>query len=839
MGIATQYSFNIAMSDVNKRNSYQTCCYHCDEVLIDGQNFYSELTAATEAFCCPACVAVFECISDGGFQQYYKRRDQKPNRPEFYAVDYQSFDSSEYIKKEGANSHITLLVKDIHCSACSWLIESCLQDLPGVKSAQVNVNQRSVAIHWDNTAVQLSAICCAMAKLGYHPQVWSASKAKTHYQTEKKQLLQRLGIAGILMMQIGMLAIGLYAGDIQGMDTTTQLLLRSASCLLCSVAIALCCRPLFVSAQRSLANKSPNMDVPISLAIVLTYAASVFNLLRNTGEVYFDTVAMFLFFVLLSRFIELLSRNPEQDNLTSLIAQTTLKRTAISGDGNTFTTQACPSHQLQAGDIVLCPKGERVPIDGKIINGHSAIDNSIFTGESDSMPCQPGDSLRAGQLNLEQPLWLCASVAWKESYLFTLDDMLNNATQVKPKYSNDIEKLTPFFIVAVLLIALLTAIAWLTIDSSQAFNAVISVLVASCPCALALSTPLGMANANRALRQIGLAPQSGRLLERLAECTSVFFDKTGTLTQGDSGYLKANTYHHNALALALAIEQESNHPLAVRISHYCKNKAKVSAGEQAYKITATNVVDGCGIEAIIGEDKYRIGKGSWCNEILAVQTSLDDEQIHLVSHSQLLASFDLGEQLRPDANEAVAALAARNINSQILSGDNACKVSKIADLLNIQEHHARLMPTDKLRLLRKAQTAGECVLVVGDGLNDNPMLAAADVSIAMGSASSYSKNSADGVLLSNRLSTLVKAIELAQQARKVIRQNMCWAITYNVSVIPLAALGFLTPWMAAIGMSLSSLIVVLNSARLRQQELVNSKTSSNNNGDESWPSYSY
>lgn len=797
-------------------------CYHCAEPIDDAYVWTIETNQQCLKFCCPACKTVFQCINERGLNQYYALRSEPAIRPVEQSVDYSTFDvlnaSCDFVEDlNGNQQQAKLLIGGLHCSACAWLLERVLNKLNGVSKVQVNLHQRQLTIVWQAKLQKLSQLMQCIHDLGYEPQGWSGASRYAAYKKEKAILQQRLGVAGLLMMQVGMLSIGLYAGDWQGMDSGIQTLLRIASAALSSIAILYCATPFYRSAYRSLKHLAVNMDVPVVLALSVAYSASLYALISHKPAIYFDTVCMFVFFLLLSRYLETRSREPSQTSDITLLPVTAERRLLKPATEREFLTETVPVSTLQLGDIVLCRAASQVPADGEIVEAKSSFDESAFTGESLPRLHKVGDAILAGSMNIEQAVWLKVTAIGANSRIHKIENLLDTATASKPDYAATLDSLSPWFVMAVLLCSAASAIFWLFIDTDKALTASLAVLVVSCPCALSLATPSAIACAHRSLRKVGVVPISSRLLEQLPKISHVIFDKTGTLSTGiitlqhttlvQTHLSEPAFIQSDVLQLAASLEIYSEHPIA---------KALGEANTlPLLSVSNVQVVVGSGVEGTINNRLYRVGSPKWCAELNSL-VEQEGSQIVLCSSNAVFAQFYFDDSLREDAKPCVATLTKQGYNVSLLSGDNPSRVASAAQQLNIHNFTAKANPEQKLAVLQVLQSEGASVLMVGDGVNDSPVLAAANVSVAMFNANDLSKSKADAVLLSSQLQRIPLMIAFAQATRAIVRQNIFWAILYNGISMPLAAMALLPPWLAAIGMSVSSLVVVLNSQRLRR-----------------------
>lgn len=786
-------------------------CFHCDLHIPTGTNYVRESKGETRVFCCPACIAVHDVIADCGFSDYYRFR-QAPAQQADDVADYTQFDvlglEAEFLTAVDDNICANLLIADVHCSACAWLIEKRLSQLDGVVSATMNLHRRYLQVQFRPNRINLSSIMSAIHQLGYRPSPWAYAAQREVFEQEKGSLLRRLGVAGILMMQVGMMSIGLYAGEWQGMEPTIRDLLRMASAVLSTIAVAYCATPFFYSAWRSINNRSVNMDVPVSLAILAAYFTSMFATLTRAEAIYFDTVCMFVFFLLLGRFIELRSREPNLPYGEQLLPVAATKR--FEGDDGALRLSTVPLSEISIGDIVLCSMGEKVPCDGVIVEGESCFDESPFTGEGEPAVRRVGQTILAGSVNIEQPVWLRVEKTGAAASIHQIERLLDQTRSRKPKYAQFIDRLSPFFISAVLFAALLIACYWALNDPANLLMATLAVLVVSCPCALSLATPVAVAAANSQLRGRGIIPASGRVLDCIPKLTHIVFDKTGTLTQGKVELVKTEVLFGSeieALAIAASLERFSQHPFARAVCERAKFRDNLA--------TDVTVSLGNGVQGVVDNTIYRIGKPEWSKELCSIgQSRADDHAIWLCNQHRPVAKFYFEDVLRANADTTISRLHQLGYQTVLMSGDNQERVNKIAEKVGVRSVYAAMKPLDKLMAVKRLQALSATVLMVGDGVNDAPVLAGADVSFAMSDATDLSKSKADAVILSNDLSSVVTAIEVANACHRVVKQNIAWALLYNATTIPLAAMALLPPWLAAAGMSLSSLFVVMNAKKL-------------------------
>ncbi len=786
-------------------------CYHCDLPVMPGEIYRSEIDGAERLFCCPACRLVAETIVAGGLGLYYRQRTEAGNRPADEA-DYSAFDDPRLlarcsrIEDDGEHS-ATLLIGGMHCAACSWLLERQLQRLPGVRSIHINLESQRAWLRWDPTQSSLRQACEAIAGLGYEPQPDTPDQAAALRQREDRAMLRRVGIAGIGMMQVGMLSVALYIAGPDGMSPAYRDWLRGFSLLLATPVVLYSAQPFFSGAWRGLRRLQPGMDVPVALAIGLAFIASIWATLRGTGEVYFDSVTMFTFLLLGGRYLELRARHYGgriASDLGSLLPAAVWRQ---QDDGQ---VESVPLLGVAAGDLLLVKPGQVVPADGIIAEGSPQISEAALTGEFEPVLRQPGDSVTAGTGNGDVPFLLRVTATGPDLRIHALAALMARAGSERPgPGAVMVDRVGRWFVVGILIIAAAVFSSWWQIAPEHAFWVMLSVLVVSCPCALALAAPTALASATRALRSRGLLVTRAAVWEQLAQVSDVIFDKTGTLTRGEPrieevivvGALDAG----QALEVAAALEATTEHPLA---------RAFPEPGRLARN---TRIEPGQGIEGEVDGCRYRIGRPGFAWPSASLEMPATPGQWLLLADEQTpIAWFRLGDPLRDDAARAVARLRRHGLRLHLVSGDPSPLTRQLGQQLHFDAIEAGASPEHKLHILRELQSGGRRVLMVGDGLNDLPVLAGADVSVAMTGAPDLAKTRADAVMLSPRLDNLNLLLNHAARTRRIMRQNFAWALGYNSIGIPLAAMGLVPPWLAAIGMSASSLLVLCNSLRLQR-----------------------
>ena len=821
-------------------------CFHCGLSLpgalpalsnnnqVSHPEYVIEIAGEQCAMCCFGCLCAAQTIVDAGLEIFYSNRDAFSESPDslqgFNTEDLGYYDSSDfttkYVHTESGSHEVTLMVMGISCTACAWLIEKTLRRSEHV-NANMNAANHRLNLKWNPEEIRLSDIVQSIIRLGYRTAPYTVSEHEEAIKLEGKKRLKRLGVAGLGSMQVMMFAVGLYAGAIQGMMAEYEVFLRYVSMMVASVVVIYSARPFFYSAFRALKKLHFNMDLPVSIAIGLAYIASVVNTVFHQGEVYFDSVCMFTFFLLLTRHIEFVTR--KKSYLNTLSQSYSLPQQYALLDEKLQIQRSVDVDQLVEGDLFQIKAGQTVPVDAVILSGQSSLDEALLTGEALPLLKQKGDTVYGGSDNIEAPLSVRTLKSAKDSTLFNIVRLIDRAQSEKPAGVRFADKIASFFVLGILLVASAVATLWWQLDSSRALAITLSVLVISCPCALALATPSAMAAAVSALAQKGFLITQGNALESLGEVTHVVFDKTGTITTGklslENISLHSALDENQVMVIANALEQHSEHPIAKVFTGAFEGKPQPGVHGIDIKI-----FPGRGVQGRVNDTLYRIGKLDFVLEQdffnvtskVAMKASMkstvnDRANFFLATPNQIIAGFELADTLRPDAVETLQGLKQRGIEIHLLSGDPSPSVIALGHELGMDQVLNNALPAEKVTWIKNLQAKGAVVAMVGDGINDAPSLKMAQVSVAMGAmgeGADLAKTASDSIIMNRHLSTLLHAVDQAAYSKKIIRQNYSWAIIYNLSVLPLAASGMVAPYWSALGMSLSSLFVVLNSCRL-------------------------
>lgn len=787
-------------------------CYHCGLPVPAGLQLEAVVLGRPRRFCCSGCQAVASTIVESGLEDYYRDRDSKADAPAAMPAalqqSLQAWDhpaaQQEFVTQEGDAAGTELSLENLNCAACAWLIEKRLQQTEGVLQATVNLSTHRLHLQWDKSRTALSTLLSTLAGIGYRAHPFRSDAHAEQLREESRTLLKRLAVAGLGMMQVMMYAGSLYVGAWTGIEAEYRNYLNWISLLITLPVFFYSGAPFFRSAGIALKNRRLNMDVPVSLALVTAFVASVIATLRQQGDTYFDSVTMFIFFLLTSHFLETRARQKAGDTVAGLAALAPALATRVDANGN---EEIIAAGELAVGDRLLVKPGETVPADGVVLEGRSAVSEALLTGEPLPLPKKAGDAVLGGSLNSEGSLLLRVDRVAEDSTLGTLNKLLNRALAEKPQLAQRADAVAQVFVGLVLVFSLIVFGIWWQLDSfAHAFWITLAVLVATCPCALSLATPVAITSATSTLAGRGFLISRGHVLENLAQATHIVFDKTGTLTTGELRIEKSEVLRgerDSALDIACALEQRSEHPVA-----------RAFQGLQRRYLPTVDALEheaGAGVSGVIAGRRYRLGHARFA---LGADSDADADRLWLADADGALASFRLSDTLRPEAAPVIKALQARGLQTWLLSGDHAQTPYRMGRDLGMQEVRGGLSPADKREQVRALQQGGAIVVMVGDGVNDAPVLAQAHLSVAMASGTDLAQLTADSLLLRDDLRTLVLARDTARRCGRIVRQNLGWALVYNLAALPLAAVGLLPPWAAALGMSASSLIVVGNALRL-------------------------
>ncbi len=755
--------------------------------------------------CCPGCQSVAQTIVDSGLVSYYQYRTEKAERVDLVPEQLQSlihYDNeeiqSEFVRNDENTSEVTLSLDGVSCAACAWLIEKQMNGRKGVVRIRVNTATHRAVLAWDNTQTKLSELLGIIHKLGYKAAPFEADKQEENYYRQMKQYLYRLGIAGLATMQVMMLAVALYLEVFGNLEPEFKHYFRIISLIFATPVMLYSALPFYMNAWRSLKARTLGMDVPVSLAMIFAYFASVIATFTQSGEVFFESISMFAFFLLLGRFLEMRARRKAAAASANLLKLVPAMASLDNGD-------QIPVKTLKIGDRVRVLAGEHVPADGLVVDREVFIDESMLTGESLHVKKTIGETVFAGTVNGEQTFTLEVNCQNQESMIAKIVRLQDEAQSTKPKIAEIADVVARYFVAAILIISAATYFYWQQNQPEDAFWIMLAVLVATCPCALSLATPTAITCGTSRMSNLGILLRKSHAIETLCKINHLIVDKTGTLTEGKVSLNETQTFgnwtEQQVLAIAASIESHANHPIASAFKPYIDTETKVESVDNHIGLGLSGQYQG--LECKIGSHKF----------VAPSDMQSCPQTVYLSIDGKLAAAFTYTDPLRESSADFLEKVSALGIKTTLLTGDSELNAKPVADKLHIDKVVAGVSPQGKLDYL-KSLPSKDVTMMIGDGINDAPTLAGAHLSVAMGGGTDVAKSSADMVLLGDKLDKLISARLLALKTRKIIRENLAWSLGYNLLILPLAVAGMVAPYIAVAGMSASSIIVVTNSLRL-------------------------
>ena len=799
-------------------------CFHCGLAVSAAGRWRSAVVGETRDFCCGGCQAAAEAICAGGLEDYYRLRTAAaPTVSSRAEIDDEIFDrpavQKSFVRSVGGFCEASLLLDGIRCPACLWLNERRLRALPGVAEASVAYPSRSARVRWDPSRLELSGILAAVREIGYEARPFDPFHRRAVEAEVSRRDAARLVFAGFVGMMVMNLAFAAYLlGAAGGPLELWETFARWCELLGAALLLAYPGQDFFAGAWRDLRRRRAGMDTPIALGLAAAFGGSALATFRGEGPVYFDAIAMLVFFVLLARTFETRGRISAAEALDRLAVVAPAMARRIGQDGGESRTAAV---DLSPGDVIRIRPGEVVPADGVLLEGESRFDEAVLTGEPWPRRRGPGEEVVAGSGNLDQPVLLRVTRAGDASTLSEVRRLLERGLASRPPLAELADRVAPWLTAGVLLLSAATALFWASQDPAVALPATVAVLIVTCPCALALATPIALGVSSGRLAKIGVLPARMAGIEGLASARTAAFDKTGTLTLPspilETVHATGGLDRQAVLELASALEAASDHPVARAIA--------AAAGRSAAAAKDLRHHPGQGVSGIVGGTRWWLGSPGFASGPAGLPRALETplqtlrEQGKLVAvltdRQDQAAVLSFGEELRAGAREIVTDLRRAGIrHTALLSGDVRERAERLSQSLGFDEAAGELTVASKLEWLQSKQRAGERVLFVGDGLNDAPTLAAASTSVSFAQAPQLSLLASDFVILGGSLAPLAAARRIARRSRRLLRQNVAWALSYNALAVPLAAFGLVPPWAAALGMSASSLFVVANAMRL-------------------------
>ena len=721
---------------------------------------------------------------------------------------------SQSIDKENARWESHIVIEGMHCAACAFKVENALKPLSGVDEISVNATSGHAKVIWQSNLITPSLWVSSIYKAGY--QAFPASDL-LHQDERKKtqrQALWKLLVAGFCMMQVMMFSVPTYMAIPGEMTSNMKSLMEWASWVITLPVILFSCGPFFKSALNDLKTKQISMDMPVSLGILIMFIVSTSVTFDPNGllgeEVYFDSLTMFVFFLLIGRWIELKMRDKTAGALDVLMRRMPRMVNRLNANG---MIEKISVSLIQIGDVLEVKPGEAFPADGKIIFGSTHADEALLTGESAAITKSVHAQVIAGSFNLTNSIHMQVELLGQETRYAKIVRLMEKASTDKPRLALMADRIAKYFLLVVILLAFGVGIYFWQFDHAKAILAVVAVLIVTCPCALSLATPAAMLSMSGFLAKQGVLVQKMQALEALTQVNTVVFDKTGTLTSDqifiDKIFTDNSMTEKEVMAIAASLSSSSLHPVSKTFMH-------ASEPNHTLKIAKIEEVSGGGLLASTSLGHFKLGSLTFCGLVGNEFNHLKEEQlqVHLMRNNNWVASFMMTELIKADALQSIQALRHQSLNIEILSGDTMSSVKRVADQLSIQNIKGQCSPEDKLKHIQLLQSQDSKVLMVGDGLNDGPVLAFAHASIALGQGAPLSQAKSDFIILKGELYLIPKLIAQAKRTMKIVKQNLLWAALYNLICIPLAVMGFLPAWLAGLGMALSSLFVILNASRL-------------------------
>jgi Cu2+-exporting ATPase len=792
---------------------HDTTCFHCGEGL-PALPVEQSIEGQTHRYCCAGCAAAAMWIHDAHLDDYYRLRSDPAGRVQTEATDLSAWDEVELIDSESrltpSGREITLVTDGMRCAACAWLIDRALSREAGVIGVSANAVTGRIRIEWNPHERKLSALLRRLLLLGYRPALAGSMQRERQRREDRRRWLLRVGLAGLGTVQAMMFAEALYLDTAGQMPLPTRDFLRWITFLIATPVVFWSGWPFLSGAWRELRERMPGMDTLVATSVLLAWGASTVETLRGGPQVWFDAAVMFVFLLLLARMLERRARSLAAARVDAL-AQAQPRSAMREREDQSL--ESIPVARLKPGDIVRVAAGATLPADGVLLDDEASFSEALLTGESRPVRHVAGDAVLAGSGCGDRAVRVRVTATGARTRLSELSHLVLRAQEQRPRIARIADRIASRFVVVLLLAAIAMYLLWLRIEPARAFEVALSLLVISCPCALSLSVPAALAAAHGTLSRIGALAVRADALDTLSRVSDVVFDKTGTLGGDAWRIADVETFNNaitpeTALQWAAALERDVHHPIAGAFQWLQAERS--DGGAPALQADAVQVTTGQGISGIVNGRALRLGTAPFA----AART--DDGAVWLGDGAQPLARFALQESQREGARETVQALRQRGLALHLFSGDGEAAVQDFARNLDLPaaNTYGRLSPEDKLSHLRELQSQGRIVAMVGDGLNDAPVLAGADVSIAVPGAAPLAQQSADLVLTAPSLQRLPRLFALAARTRAVIRQNLALSLGYNLIALPLAAMGMVRPWIAALAMVVSSLTVTLNALRL-------------------------
>lgn len=807
------------------KSSFNDKCYHCNGPILPNSEVVWIHKNETLTFCCNGCRTVSEIILESGNLQFYSLRGSQviepaeiPENDKSIRENYLNGElvAEEYLREISPGLfEVFINITNIHCSACVWLNEKVLKDTKGIESVRINFATARAQISFHKDEISLSEIFQVIESLAYIPKLHSPWKNQEK-STKNTALLKRMGLAGFCFGNIMLFGTSLYAGYFTGIDLEWKRLLHYLSWAFATPVYFYSGYPFLLGAWNGLKQKRLSMDFLLVTGISLSYFYSIYVTLTDIGEVYFDSVCMIYFFILLGKYLEDSARLKSNDKLSQLVSDLPELATILNLDKEETIIRTA---EIKKGHTILVRAGERVPTDGVLLSDLGYFNESFLTGESAAITKKRGDSILAGSISISIPVEILADVDAKNSTLSRLKMLIEQALGEKPNLERITDRISSYFITLVFLLAIATFVTWTFLSGNfeTAIINTIAVLIVACPCALGLAVPTALVMNHIRNSREGVIIRTPDSMETLSKVDSIFFDKTGTLTQGEMTIVESNWKDETlALGFTLAIEKQSNHPIARNL---CREIEKLSKPLVGVEILSIEEVPGLGMKASLKYQSkvFMIELGS--AKFLGIKQESSLTRIHMNWNKEYQGYFELKDQIRKNSKSTIESLLKITKDIYLLSGDSESVVASTSKELGVQQYFAEISPEDKLRIINEAQAKGKIVAMVGDGINDSAALAKANIGISMGIAADLSIDRSDIILVHNDLASFYKSIVYSKETFHLIRQNIGISFLYNSLMLPIAALGWMAPVICAAFMALSSLTVVANSMRIQKRDL--------------------
>lgn len=798
-------------------------CDHChlsfeDEVMIKEKDLN---------FCCKGCQGVYHLLKDDGLDSFYDKLGNKSIAPPLQISndDLEKFDTENFAKNyiktdENGFNEVDLIIEGIHCAACVWLNEKILFDTPGIIEANINFTTNKAKITWDSDKLKLSDIILRIRSIGYNAFAYDSSIADIKATKAKRDYFVKMMVAVIASMNIMMLGVAKYTGFFTGMSEEVKWMVHLGEFLLSTPVLFYSGWIFFKGAYYGLKNRILNMDFLVATGASFTYIYSLFILFGAKGESYFDSVAMIITFVLVGKYLEVIGKKSAIDTLDKIKSSLPLEATVIENGVEKIVSL----NEIKLGDIVKIKAGDKVPVDGKLLSGNANFDESSLTGESIPVFKKINDMIYSGTICTDSVVEFEVTKDFKNSTFSSIVTLLEESLNSKPKIQTKANEISKGFTLVILGLAILTFVVWYffgidlgfdyegTNHFEKSFIVAISVIVIACPCALALATPIASLIGISELAKKGLLFKEAKYIETIAQTDIVVFDKTGTLTNGDLDVVKAEIFDETKIDIIYSLVCSSTHPVSKSIKKYLENNYLV----RKIKLDDIKNIEAMGLEANL--DGLKIIGG---NIDLLKKNNIHEVEyeaftcFNFAIEDKIIAIFELEDEVKDSAVDLIKFLRNKNIKTIMLTGDNEVVAKKVSSHLGMDEVYFKQTPQSKAQFIKDLKQSNQTVVMVGDGLNDAVALSNADVSIAMGTSADVSLQVSDIVLLNSSLKSLQNAFEISSKTYKFIKQNLGISLVYNMITIPFAMFGFVIPLVAALSMSLSSLLVVFNSLRIK------------------------